>query len=107
GEDRFAEAGSFRELDVAADASAENASLIPGDVVAAAVAQEFLEIALDFLGEPGVGLAHTQYDAGDAQLRVDPLGHEGRRFEQFAQAVQGEKVRLQRNEDFARGTEGI
>ena len=69
--------------------------------------QEGLQIAFDFLREPGVRLAHAEDDAGDTQAGIDAFADEGGRFQQFAQTVQGEKVRLQWDENFTGGAQRV
>ena len=51
-----------------------------------------------FGGQLRARFVQAQHDAGQLQPLVEPLVHQADRFEQLAQAVQREEVRLQRQE---------
>ena len=59
------------------------------------------------LRQPRARLVQRQHDAGDLQRRVDALGDQGRRLQQLAHAVQGQEVRLQRNEHLVGRRQGV
>ena len=106
-EDRLTEAGTFCQLDVPAYSGVKDARLVPGNGSGAALVEVTVQVAQNFLRELGGRFAQAQNDSGHHQVRIDALADQGRGFEQFTQAVQGEKVRLQRDEDFRGSGQGI
>ncbi len=94
-------AGALGQLDVPADARVEDSRARPRSRSAAGFFQIPFHVADHFLAKPGGRLVHADDDAGHAEGRVDPSGDQAGRFEQLAQAVQRQEVRLQRDEHLA------
>ena len=99
--------GSLCEPNIAADFCFERARLGPEPVAAALVGEELLDLGNHFLGQPGAAFEHAENDPGQGENRVQSSGHQFDRAEQLAEAVQGEIVRLHRQEDFTGGRQGV
>jgi len=106
-EDRIAEARGFGELDVPPDRRTQHAAVPPRHVLVSSCIEEGIEIGDDFACERRVRLMHAEHDAGDAQVGVHRSADEAHGFEQLADALEREKMRLHRHEHFASQRERV
>ncbi len=106
-ENRLAKARGFCQADVAADTSFEKPHGAPGAAALAGFFEELLDVARNFGGQLRARFVQAEHDAGKLQPVVEPFVHQADRVEQLRQAVQSEKVWLQRQEDIVGRRQGV
>ena len=102
-----AETRRLCQLDVATDPCLEDDQIRPGHLLPARRFKESLKVFSHFVGEFRAAFVHTHDDSADPESMIDSAGHQVHGFQELAQSLQGEKVRLEGDEDLVGGTEGI
>ncbi len=106
-EDGLAVAGRFGQFDVSANEGREHDRAGPGGVRPTRVFQKPLDVRTNLVGQRRAGVVHAKEHAGNLQPRIDPLVHQIDRLGQLAEALEGQEVRLQRDQDLLRGRQRI
>jgi len=84
------------------DAGVEEADVAPHRAFGAQVAEESLHVLAHLRGEARARFVKAKHHARESQFRIEPIGDEAHRLHEFAQAMQREKVRLERQENILR-----
>ena len=106
-EDGVAEGGGFGELDVSADAGAEDDGVGDGVGGALGLGEEVFDFVDDFGGEFGGGFVLAEEDAGDVEGGVEGLADHGDGVEEFFHALECEELGLEWDDDFGGVDEGV
>ena len=106
-EDCFAVTGRLGELDISSDIGRQDAGLCPGAVGSACVVKELLDVGFDFVRKGGPGIEHTEQNPLNFQIGIDSLIDKLDGLQEFAESLQRQEMRLERDEDLLCGGEGV
>ena len=104
---RLAIGGRLSQLDIPPNDRAEYPGLVPGLAAASGRGEKLSQVAYDFRSQASNGLEHAQNHPGDANAGINPLLHQLDRFQELAKALQGQEVRLQRDDDVVSQGQGV
>src|SRR5262249_7321983 len=104
---RLPKTRTLGQLDVAAHPRLQDPRPGPRHRLPATLLEERFEVTNDLLRQPRGRLVEADYDARYFEYGIDPLGDQCGGFEELAEPVKRQEVRLERDEDFGRGREGV